>query len=163
VTPFQLAQAHCANWRKDGKGCLGAIIDDDLQIRRCHPRPRCLLATPGQRCQYVEECVMPMARSIYEPVQRQQFEEAVRQYRLATKLPAIETRPCPDCGKAMDPRRRFCPACAVARRRVANRETVKRHRLTCKQLTQIAPLNTKGFEGPSNPVGMKIPATLPTR
>jgi hypothetical protein len=133
VTPLQLAQAHCASWRKDGKGCLGAIIDDDLQIRRCHPRPQCVLASPGQRCLYLEECVLPMARSIDNPVQRQQFEEAVRQYRLSVRLPLVQTRPCPDCGRAMQPRRRFCPICAAARRRASNREAVKRNRSAGKQ------------------------------
>jgi hypothetical protein len=36
MTPLQLAHDHCANWNSDGS-CLGAIIDDDLQIRRCRP------------------------------------------------------------------------------------------------------------------------------
>lgn len=64
MTPLQIAKDHCANWRNDGKGCLGAIIDDDLQIRRCRPKPKCVLGTPGERCAYFEECVAPMGPSI---------------------------------------------------------------------------------------------------
>src|SRR5437762_12218169 len=82
MTALQIANEHCANFRTDGKGCLGAMIEDDLQIRRCVPKPKCVLATPGERCRYFEECVAPMGRSIHDPGDRQKFEEAVRQYRL---------------------------------------------------------------------------------
>jgi hypothetical protein len=124
----ELAHNHCANWRKDGKGCLGAIIDDDLQIRRCTPRLVCLLTSPGKRCQYFEECVMPMARSIEDPVYRQQFEEAVRVYKVLARLPHEDERACPACGKPMEPGRRFCYVCARARRRANQRELMAARR-----------------------------------
>ena len=124
----ELARDHCANWRKDGKGCLGAIIDDDLQIRRCTPRLVCLLTSPGQRCQYFEECVMPMARSIEDPVYRQQFEDAVRLYKAAAALAYADERACPVCGKPMEPRRRFCHVCAKARHRANQRAWVAERR-----------------------------------
>ena len=162
MKPLQLAHDHCANWRKDGRGCLGAVIDDDLQIRHCRPKPQCLLASPGQRCLYVEECVLPMARSIDNPVQRQQFEEAVRQYRLTARFAPTETRPCPDCGRAMEPRRRFCLACAAARRKASTRTAAAKRRSACKQLSQFPPLNIKGFQGPLDRVGMETPASSPT-
>src|SRR6266852_4776166 len=86
MTVLQIANEHCANWRGDGKGCLGAVIDDDLQIRRCTPRPKCLLGAPGVRCLYFEECVAPMAKSIRNDLVRREFEEVVWRYRVFAKL-----------------------------------------------------------------------------
>jgi hypothetical protein len=129
MTLLQIARAHCANWRKDGKGCLGAIIDDDLQIRRCCPKPDCTLGVVGQRCRYFEECVMPMAGSINNPAYRQAFEEVVRLYRVAARLPYADERPCPVCRRPMEPRRRFCHACAQARHRANQRAWAARRRL----------------------------------
>ncbi len=147
MTALQIAYAECANWRKDGKGCLGAMIDDDLQIRRCYPRARCVLSEPGKRCPYFEECVAPMAPSIENPKVRAEFEAAVRDYRLAPKLPCALERPCPVCGQAMEPGRRFCESCAAARRKESIRRAVQRHRVTCKQLRHFGPLEIKGLQG----------------
>jgi hypothetical protein len=147
MTALQIAYAECANWRKDGKGCLGAMIDDDLQIRRCFPKAKCALGTPGERCLYFEECVAPMAASIENPGRRAGFEAAVREYRLAAKLPCADERPCPLCGQAMEPGHRFCESCAAARRKEATRRAVHRHRVTRKQLNTIQPLETNGLQG----------------
>jgi hypothetical protein len=147
VTALQIAYAECANWRKDGKGCLGAIIDDDLQIRRCCPKPKCVLSAPGQRCLYFEECVAPMAASIEEPSRRLAFEGAVRDYRLAAKLPCADERPCPTCGRAMEPRQRFCEICSANRRRASTRAAFRKHWVASKQLTGNGPLKNKGFVG----------------
>ncbi len=147
MTALQIAYAHCANWRKDGKGCLGAMIDDDLQIRRCDPKPRCVLGTAGARCSYFEECVAPMAPSIDNPKVRAEFEAAVRDYRLAAELPCADERPCPMCGQAMEPGRRFCGSCAAARRKESTRRAVQRHRVTCKQLGHGGALKIKGPVG----------------
>ena len=100
MTALQIAYAECANWRKDGKGCLGAMIDDDLRFGGATRRPKCVLSTPGERCLYFEECVAPMAASIENPSRRLEFEAAVRDYRLAAKLPCADDRPCPMCGQA---------------------------------------------------------------
>ena len=129
---LQIAKAHCANWRRDGVGCLGAIIDDDLQIHGCCPKAGCSVGVLGQRCRYFEECVMPMARCIDNPVNRQQFEDAVRQYCVAAKLPYADERPCPVCGRAMEPRRRFCHACARAKHRANQRAWVASRRAAKK-------------------------------
>ena len=134
MTALQIAYAHCANWRKDGKGCLGAMIDDDLQIRRCFPRPRCVLGTPGERCLYFEECVAPMAPSIDNPKVRLEFTGAVRDYRLAAKLPWADDRPCPMCGQAMEARRRFCDVCAAGRRKQSNRAAFRKHWVASKSV-----------------------------
>lgn len=148
MTALQMAYVECANWRKDGKGCLGAMIDDDLQIRRCVPRPRCVLSTPGERCQYFEECVAPLAVRSEDPTRRVQFEAAVREYRLAAKLPCADERPCPMCGRAMEPRRRFCDGCAAKRDRANKLAWVQRRRgLVSKVSGFSAPVNTGDCEG----------------
>jgi hypothetical protein len=123
------------------------MIDDDLQIRRCFPLAKCVLSEPGKRCPYFEECVAPMAPSIENPKVRAEFETAVRDYRLAAKLPCADERPCPLCGQAMEPGRRFCEACAAARRKESTRRAVQRHRVSCKQLSPNGPLETKGIVG----------------
>jgi hypothetical protein len=147
MTALQIAYSHCANWRKDGKGCLGAMIDDDLQTRRCYPRARCVLSEPGKRCPYFEECVAPMAPSIDNPKVRSDFEAAIRDYRLAAEMPCADERPCPMCGRAMEPRQRFCEVCAAGRRKASNRAAFRRHWVTSKQLRQNGPLEIKGFVG----------------
>ncbi len=149
MTALQIAYAECANWRKDGKGCLGAIIDDDLQIRRCDPKPKCVLGTPGERCRYFEECVAPMGPSIYSEAYRVAFMAAVRDYRLAAKLPCAEERPCPTCGRPMEPRQRFCEVCAAERRRNSTRRAMKVSRSQCEQLSQKQPLAIKDLQGQS--------------
>jgi hypothetical protein len=123
------------------------MIDNDLQIRRCVPKPKCLLGTPGVRCLYFEECVAPMARGIANENYRRSFEAVVREYRLAAKLQCADERPCPMCGRAMEPGHRFCEACAAARRRVSTRQAVRRHRIGGKQLSGNEPLEIKGLDG----------------
>ena len=139
MTALQIANAHCANFRTDGKGCLGAMIEDDLQIRRCVPKPKCVLATPGERCRYFEECVAPMGRSIANPVHRQQFEEAIRQYRLVANVQAPALRKCPTCGRGLEPRRRFCPVCAAAKHRVNQRAWAGQRR---SLVSKVKPFST---------------------
>lgn len=148
MTALQIAYAHCANWRKDGKGCLGAMIDDDLQIRRCYPRARCVLSEPGKRCPYFEECVAPMAPSIDNPKVRAEFEAAVRAYRLAAELPCADERPCPMCGQAIGSRRRFCDQCAANRNRSNQRAWVQRRRGLMSKVNGVStPVNTGVSEG----------------
>jgi hypothetical protein len=88
-----------------------------------------------------------MAASIENPNRRLEFEAAVRDYRLAAKLPCADERPCPVCGRAMEPRRRFCDVCAEARRRASGRAAFRKHWVASKQLTEIGPLKNKGPEG----------------
>ena len=128
VTALRMVQAECANWRADGKGCLGAIIDDDLRIRRCRPKRACLLTTGGARCAYFEECVAPMASRVADAAARRAFEAAVREYRLAAGLLAAVHRPCPQCGRPMGARRRFCDVCAPARHRANQRAWARQQR-----------------------------------
>ncbi len=162
MTPLQIAHAHCANWRKDNNACLGAMIDDDFQIRRCFPKPKCVLGTPGQRYVYFEGCVLPMGRGSHDPHCRQEFEEAFRQYQFAANLPSRELRKCPTCGRGMEPRRRLCPVCAAAKRRGTYRQAKAKGRMTCPHLTQIGPLKAKGLQGHFSRVGMRTAGTAKT-
>jgi len=137
MTLLQIAQNHCANWQTDGS-CLGAIIDDDLKIRRCVPKPKCVLATLGSRCLYFEECVAPNVKH-FDGRYREQFEEALRAYRLAANVPSACSRLCPECRRPIEPRRRFCAVCAAARRSGGERPIAWRRRsagkgFTCQQL-----------------------------
>ena len=144
MTGLQLAREHCANWLGNGKGCLGAMIDDDLQIRRCIPKPKCVLGTPGQRCLYFEECLAPMARSMADPRRREEFAQVVRQYRLAAKLPCTDERPCPRCGRAMTPRQRFCRVCAAARNRANQRTWIEKRRGELSKVKAFSAVEQQG-------------------
>ena len=59
MTPFQLAQAECANYEHNG-ACLGLHIGDNGETTGCSPKPGCVVSV-GERCAYFEECVAPMA------------------------------------------------------------------------------------------------------
>ena len=144
MTALQIANEHCANFRTDGKGCLGAMIEDDFQIRRCIPKGKCVLATPGERCRYFEECVAPMGRSIHDPAHRQRFEEGVRQYRLTANVQAPAPRKCPACGRGMEARQRFCPVCAVARNRANQRSWLQKRR---SEMSKVKPFSTVEQQG----------------
>ena len=161
MTPLQLARDYCANWLTDSKGCLGAIFDDDLQSPRCWPKPHCILESPGHRCLYFEECVVPMGRSIVNPACRQQFEAAVNQYRVAARLPTAQCRACPVCGRTMAAGRRFCFLCAAAKRKASTRKSAAKHRQACKQLSPLCPLTINDFQDQFGGTATEVAATLP--
>ena len=113
----------------------------------CRPKPKCVVAIPGQRCEYFEECVLPMALGILNPAHRQQFEEAARLYRLAANLGTALRRPCPRCGQPLEPGHRFCPKCAAARRRTSTRAAMAKRRVRFEQLRPLNTPENKGFSG----------------
>ncbi len=113
------------------------------------PKPKCVLGTPGERCLYFEECVAPMWPSIYNEAYRVAFMAAMRDYRLAARLPCAEERPCPTCGRPMEPKQRFCEVCAAERRRNSTRRAMKVSRSQCEQLTEKQPLAIKDLQGQS--------------
>lgn len=116
---IQLARDHCANMNQDGS-CLGAVIDDDLQIKACRPKPECVLVVPGVRCEYFEQCVIPMNSSdwagLQTPQQHIEFGKAVDEYRRAANVPSLKKRLC-ECGTELEPRKRYCYKCAKKHRR----------------------------------------------
>ena len=138
MTPLQLAAEECANYQLDG-ACLGVMIGDDLSLSGFGPGPRCLVAGGGC-CLYFEECVVPMAAMATEPRRAAGLQEAVTEYRRVTGQKAPSTRPCPDCGGACLPRKRYCPACALKRRRATFRTAARTRRqpagMSCQQLSQ---------------------------
>jgi len=58
----------------------------------------------------------------------------------------LSGRVCATCGGEVSKRRRFCDACRQARRRSAYRESKRRNRVSCPQLTAPTPLNCQEFE-----------------
>jgi hypothetical protein len=127
MTPLQIAKSHCANHQANGS-CLGADFDDNLRPRPCHPKPACLLATPGVRCLYFEEAVAPMGTAGWPARQAQDFAEAVRDYRRAACI-AHKSRLCPQCKtREIEPGRRFCDSCKAVNRRKAAREFMAKKR-----------------------------------
>ena len=117
MTPRQIATLHCANHKPDGS-CLGAVIEDDLHIRVCRPRPTCCVGTPGVRCGYFEQCVLPMNSGdwpgLKTPKQHQDFAEAIHEYQRAANVPSAKARVCA-CGRGLEPRHRMCYQCRRAR------------------------------------------------
>lgn len=125
MTPLQVAKAHCANFQSDGS-CLGTHLSDDLKTAKLIKNDRCVLGTKGVRCLYFEECVMPMNRAdwpgLKTPKEHQEFGEAIKAYQLASNVVSHKDRKCPDCGRELEPRKRFCYVCSENRKQEANRK-----------------------------------------
>ncbi len=121
MTPLQFVAADCANLEPDNS-CRGIMIAPDLSMRVCRPLPRCLIID-GKRCEYFEDCVAPMADWTTDPRLAASMQAAVAEYRAITNQRTKKARPCPDCGAAMQPRKRCCPACASKRRRATFRRS----------------------------------------
>ena len=86
-------------------------------IVRAHGR---CIVLDGGRCGWYEKAVRPGGR--------------------------LSGRACAACGGEVLKRRRFCDRCRQARRRSAYRESKRRNRVSCPQLTAPAPLNSQEFE-----------------
>lgn len=121
MTPLQFAKEQCANYRPEG--CAGIGIRDNGELYSFGAKPRCVLGTPGVRCSYFEECVMPMGSE--DPRVRAERNEAIRLYRVssnAPKAPQELGRICPVCQRReLEPRRRLCYVCAAESRRKSQR------------------------------------------
>lgn len=126
MTPLQFATAECANHQPDGS-CAGVMINRDLSMPRAAPKPRCLLAE-GKRCAYFEQCVAPMADWTTDPRRAASLQAAVAMYRRVTKQGEDPARRCPECGGPMAKGKRYCPACAAARRKATLRASQARRR-----------------------------------
>ena len=137
MTPIQFVHEECANHQHDGS-CLGVMINVDLSLSGCGPLPRCRVAD-GERCQYCDECVAPMADMVTEPRQAAEIREAVTEYREITNQKRLASRPCPDCGEACQPRKRFCPSCVDKRRKAAKRRAFHRARGRGMSTRQLSP------------------------
>lgn len=131
MTPLQFAQAECSNWRPPD-GCTGAgfkIIGLTVHHTRLFaPRPDCILAHPGQRCQFFEECLMQMHVDPKRAHYKSEVAEAVHTYRMSTGAMTAAKRSCPKCGAALQPRHRLCTDCAAKRRRETARASMAHKR-----------------------------------
>ena len=127
MTPLQFAREECANHQPNGS-CLGVQISKDLTMTCAKPLPRCLVAD-GQCCDYFEACVLPMANIVTEPHRAKELRQAASEYRRVSELTLENTRPCPDCGEPLQPRKRLCPICADKRQKNATREAMRKARL----------------------------------
>ena len=92
------------------------------------------------RCgRYCDECVAPMVSMVTEPRRAAAIQEAVAEYRRVTKQDEAPPRKCPDCGGPCQPRKRFCPKCALKRRRAAYKKADRARRapagMSCQQLS----------------------------
>jgi len=123
MTPLQMANAECPNWNQGT--CAGTRIADDLSPLPGRPLHKCALAD-GRRCEYFEECVLPMAAMTSGPDRSKSFMAAADSYRILHKIPG-ETRQC-ECGRPLPSHSRMCADCAAKRRRNSNREAQRRNR-----------------------------------
>ena len=159
MTPLELARAECANYERDG-GCLGVMLGADGRITSCTPRASCLLAE-SKRSVYFEECVAGMQHVVTDPRRAVAIQAAVREYRKQTNQVEEIPRECPDCGRPVPGRKRYCPVCSVKRRKATFRRAwhkgrdVKDGNSTVKPKTPSNSLgNAHVFPGVScNPYG----------
>ena len=116
----------CANHMTDGS-CIGAKFDDHLRHRGFTPRSKCLVIA-DKRCQYFEECVMPLADIAEDPQHAADWRGAVAAYRRKHNLGLDEGRACPGCGEKLTARKRICPACFLKARKEAARRGMRSKR-----------------------------------
>lgn len=150
MTPLQFAIAECANHQPDGS-CAGVMINRDLTMSRASPKPRCLLAD-GKRCQYFDQCVAPMAGWVTDPRRAAGLQAAVAEYRQMTNQKAAAARPCPGCGAPLPKGKRYCQACAAARRKASNRAAQGRRRQSV--VTRSAEVPENRTKSPMIPRGI---------
>jgi hypothetical protein len=136
MTPLQAAKAHCANYQSDGS-CLGMYYNDDLSVDHSKYRPcaRCLLAD-GKRCEYFEECVMPMPIDrVKHPKEAAGFAAACHEYRRSIQgAPSAIKRLCRACRKCeVVGLKRFCGTCAEKRERAGDRLRKQKSRLDVRK------------------------------
>ena len=124
MTPLQIANAECPNWNQGA--CAGARIADDLSPLPGRPLDKCALAN-DQRCDYFEECVMPMAEMVSDPAKSKSYMDAVAGYKLKHHISGLSRR-CPECGGSLPTRKRFCAGCTVNHRRKSTRDAMNRIR-----------------------------------
>jgi len=126
-TYLQIAKQECSNYRDDR--CMGLDFDPKTG-RHFHFRPGglpCLLATKGCRCTFFETAVMPMDRSALSPLNRQEWEDALKQYRKDSNVVTTKgKRICPECNeRELEPHKRYCYVCRDKKRKETHRKVNK--------------------------------------
>ena len=76
----------------------------------------------------------PIKSIVDEPMEFRNFRE-LDAFLLAKLGPVKkETRPCPDCGDDLPPRRQLCPACAKKRKLASNRKAARKWRARVRKV-----------------------------
>ena len=124
MTTLQMANAECPNWNQGD--CAVARIADDLTPLPGRPLDKCALAD-DKRCEYFEECILPMAAMVSDPAKSKAYLDAVADYKFVHHISGLSRR-CPECGGPLPTRKRFCAGCTANHRRKSTRDAVRRFR-----------------------------------
>jgi len=118
---------NCANWVHDE--CLGVDVF-------CVPfrNPGKCFVMVGRPCGYFRKCVLGSEDTKYPHpcfVKEPAYEIRVRKQYKAIDHTVVEadTRRCPECDAALQPRQRYCLKCATKRQRKAQRLKYQKNRL----------------------------------
>jgi hypothetical protein len=122
MTPVQFAKEQCSNYQGDCS-CLGMGINDDGTPRSFGAKPKCVLHDKG-RCQFFEDCVLPMGIDPVNKtneVRREEQQEAIKIYGrwhgTLNRITAKSGRVCPRCRKReLDSGKQLCYVCRDERR-----------------------------------------------
>ena len=88
----------------------------------------------GNRCRYFEDAVLPTALDIGLSEHVHSLYQA--HIGMAGEMRKPKTRPCPDCGGELLPRRRYCSDCNRKRRLDAKRESKRKRQAMSRQLSE---------------------------
>lgn len=112
---------NCCNYDKHYQSCL---FDDSCRVLN------------GERCGYFEKAVLGPPDYKYK-IPGYDYAKLFAQYAeiTKTKKQTVKVRRC-ECGTPLLRRQRFCPQCSKSRAKKANRERVRKHRLSnCLNVT----------------------------
>lgn len=130
-TPLQFAREQCANF-DNGGSCKGIGIRDDGSLYIFGKKPACVLSNQ-QRCQYFEECVLPMGAETNTAsgvIFARHLAEVRRLY--SRMVPGFQKNPgrkCAACNRReVEKHKRLCYECAEKRKRASKAESQRRRR-----------------------------------
>jgi len=141
----------CCN-RVAGGGCLGTGWKADASPNLGGEMDGCLVKQ-GFRCKFFERAVLPLVLTHkeyahllgayknmvkYQPDEcgikvfgRMEFDQPVTEHPFWAgdgQVDAVSARACPDCGKPLPPRKRYCPECRETHRKHSFRNHKRRVR-----------------------------------
>ena len=100
-------------------------LDAELQSQLLIRHAKCVLALTGVRCEYFEECVMPMGSTDWPglgtPKEHQEFAEGVKQYQRSANVGSQKRRLC-SCGRELEHGKQLCYVCRNQRRAETKRQ-----------------------------------------
>jgi len=147
----QFIDKECCN-RNPAGGCFGAGWTSDGSPNLGGEMSHCLVKQ-GLRCKFFEKCALPLVLSRkeyahllgayenmlkYPPVEceikvfgEDAFDQPAAEHPFWAgdeEVGALSARACPDCGKPLPPRKRFCPECRETHRKDSFRNHKRRVR-----------------------------------